>query len=141
MAAGLTRLVEPWDSPFNLERPIPWAYTPVRGKADKPPYVTHLRMFVGKGAVFEYPDQQVTLSGLQARGNLADILLVVEAAETVPWTMPEVLPYEADRPLPPLGGTFKDGFYGLFADGSVRFIRHDTDERTIRAYITGRMAE
>ena len=39
------------------------------------------------------------------------------------WTRPEGLPYDADRPLPPLGGfmgTGKGQFYAAFADGSVK---------------------
>jgi hypothetical protein len=91
-------------------------------------------MFIGGGAAFDRP-------GGVRRENLADpanTILVVEAAGPVLWTMPEGLPYDPDAPLPPLGSAFPEGFFALMADGSVRFIRHDTDERVIRAYITGK---
>jgi hypothetical protein len=91
-------------------------------------------MFIGGGAAFDKAEG----AGLQSLADPENTLLVVEAAEAVPWTEPEGLLYDPDQPLPPLGGAFKDGFHALFADGSVRFIPHTTDEQTIRAYITGR---
>jgi hypothetical protein len=54
----------------------------------------------------------------------------------VPWPKPEELEYDRAKPLPKLGGQFPDGFYAAFADGKVRFIRRDTDEKTLRAWIT-----
>ncbi len=47
--------------------------------------------------------------------------MVVEAAQGVPWTKPEDLPYDSDKPLPKLGGLFEGGFNAAFCDGSVRF--------------------
>jgi hypothetical protein len=91
-------------------------------------------MFAGGGAAFDKPGG-VSLGSLR---DPANTLLVVEAAEAVPWTMPEALPYDPDKPLPSLGGTIEGGFFAVFADGSVRFIGHDADEQTIRAYITGK---
>src|SRR5437588_694216 len=57
-------------------------------------------------------------------------LLVVEAAEVVPWTRPVDLVYDPKGPLPRLGGHFKDGSLALFAEGSVAFIKDDIDEPT-----------
>jgi len=68
--------------------------------------------------------------------GLSATILIVEAAEPVPWPKPEELPYDPKKPLPKLGGLFSDGFYAAFADGKVRFIRRDTDEKLIRAMIT-----
>ena len=62
--------------------------------------------------------------------------LVVEADEPVPWTKPEDLFYEPGKPLPRLGGLFRDGFNCVLADTSVRFIPRQTKEETIRALIT-----
>ena len=44
-------------------------------------------------------------------------------------------------PLPLLGGMYNDGFHAAFADGSVRFIRKETAEFTLRALITPRGGE
>lgn len=78
----------------------------------------------------------------------------MEAANPVPWTKPADLAYAPDEPLPALGGLFqkpshlwcytiskKDGFNACFADGKVRFIGRDTDERTLRGLITGNGGE
>jgi hypothetical protein len=62
--------------------------------------------------------------------------MIVEAGTSVPWTKPEDLPYDPGKPLPSLGGLFKDGFSATLFDGSVRFLTRDIDEETIRALIT-----
>jgi hypothetical protein len=125
-----------WDTPGNLHSAGPnmlKIYAPVGRKPMLPGYTCY-RIFSGKESAFDRP-AGVSLDDL---ADPANTILVVEAHEPVFWMQPEGLPYDPDGPLPPLGGTFKDGFYALMADGSVRFIRHDTDEQTIRAYITGR---
>ncbi len=130
------KLDQPWDSPQNRAAFVPITPTilvPV-GRGALPRGYTCYRMFAGKEAAFDKP-------GGVRREDLADpahTILVVEAREPVFWTQPEGLPYDPAGPLPSLGGTFKEGFYALMADGSVRFIRHDTDERLIRSYITGK---
>jgi hypothetical protein len=47
---------------------------------------------------------------------------------------------DPNGPLPALVGEFtqdgREGFNAVFADGKVRFIRGDIDERTLRAFIT-----
>ena len=66
--------------------------------------------------------------------------LIVEVGEdqAVTWTKPDDLPFDPDpkQPLPKLGGLFGDGFHAAFCDGSVRFLRHDIGEQTLRALIT-----
>jgi hypothetical protein len=63
-------------------------------------------------------------------------LLLVEAGESVPWTRPEDLPFEADKPLPRLGGLFTDGFHAAFCDNSALFIPRAIPEDRLRALIT-----
>jgi hypothetical protein len=46
------------------------------------------------------------------------------------------LPYDANKPLPRLGGTFKKSFQTALADGSVRGVSRETSEETLRAAIT-----
>jgi hypothetical protein len=63
-------------------------------------------------------------------------LLIVEGGTAVPWTKPEDIVYDPDKPLPSLGGVFKDGIVAGLGDGSVRFLTRNLDEETIRALIT-----
>ncbi len=131
-------LEEPWDSPQNkpLLEKIPKCYMTGTERKDWVG-MTHYQTFVGPGTAFE-------------QGDLSDRLLVVEAANPVPWTKPEDLTYAPDKPLPALGGLFQQpihlwcyvigrrrGFNTCFGDGSVRFIYSDTDEQTLRGLITG----
>jgi hypothetical protein len=94
---------------------------------------TKYRVFIGKGAAFE---QGKRLTEKDFTDGLDKTILIVEAGEAVPWPKPEELAYDPAKPLPKLGGTFPDGFYAAFADGSVRFIKNGTDEKLLRAMIT-----
>jgi hypothetical protein len=62
-------------------------------------------------------------------------ILLVEAKRDIPWTKPEDIPYAADKPVPKLGGYFENGFIAAIADGSVRFIADNLDEKTMRLLI------
>jgi hypothetical protein len=130
------RLDEPWDSPHNLELlpKMPKLYAPFDGRPTSQPYTTFYQVFVGKGTAFEGP------KGLRLSGDFPDgtsrTFLIVEAGEAVPWTKPEDLLYDADKPLPRLGGLFKDSFRVVFADCSVHSVKKDAKEIAIRAAIT-----
>jgi hypothetical protein len=131
------RLDEPWDSPHNLRllSQMPRTYAPPPGKAWKvPPYHTVCHVFVGPGTAFEGQE------GLQFPSDfpdgLSNTLLFVEAGEPVPWTKPEDLPYDPERPLPELRCLFHDGFRACMADASRRFVPKRTNQATLRAAIT-----
>jgi RNA polymerase sigma factor (sigma-70 family) len=66
----------------------------------------------------------------------SNTLMVVEAADAVPWTKPDDLPFSANAPLPRLGGSMRGGFAALFADGRVRFLDQPVEEWVIRCLIT-----
>ena len=66
----------------------------------------------------------------------SNTILVVEAAQAVPWTKPDELVYDPQKPLPPLGGHFPAVFAVGMADGSVHFIKQGIKESTLRALIT-----
>jgi len=130
-------LDEAWDSPHNIEllSEMPTTYAPPPGKrANVPAYHTVCKVFVGKGAAFE------GRNGLRMPADfpegISNTVLVVEAGEPVPWTKPEDLPYDPDQPLPNLRGLFKDGFRVGMADGSMRWLKWDMSEATLRAAIT-----
>jgi hypothetical protein len=123
---------EPWDSPGNQEvlKDTPGVYGSRRGREQGK---TYYQVFVGPGTAFGAP-------GGTSRSKFSDgswdTILVVEAADAVPWTKPEDLPYALDRPLPGLGSPSEKTFLALFADGAVHTIKRDTEEKTLRALIT-----
>jgi hypothetical protein len=130
-------LDEPWDSSHNLpllER-MPGTYAPPPGKkARLPAYHTVCHVFVGKGAAFE--GKEGLLMPADFPDSTSNTILIVEGGAPVPWTKPEDLIYDPDSPLPRLDCLFHDGLRLAVADGSVRFIRKDIGETTLRAAIT-----
>ena len=131
---------EPWDGPHNLplvER-MPKVYAHPWASRKTPPGHTYYRVFVSPSAA---QPRAVFLNGVPtSRGLFSHVpsqpILIVEAADPVPWTKPEELAYDPDKPLPKLGGMFKGGFNALFADATVHFIRRGADPELLRVAIT-----
>ncbi len=136
------RFDEPWDGPNNirlLER-TPKIYS--HPKVD--PMVatkghTHYRVFASRpgakpSALFTdgLPGPKLN----EIPDGTSNTILIVEAAEAVPWTMPEVLLFDRNQPVPKLGGLFKEYFQVALANGSVRSFRNDFPEDKLRAWIT-----
>jgi hypothetical protein len=128
------KLDEAWDSENNkkLLDKMPKVYAPMSGKP-KDKTATHYQVLVGGGAMF---DDKKELRTADVTDGEANTIMIVEAEEAVPWTKPDDLTYDPDKPLPKFGGLFNDGFHAMFADGKVRFIKKDTDEKLLRALIT-----
>jgi hypothetical protein len=128
-------LDEPWDSPHNLPLldQMPSTYAVRSWRVKPPPNTTYFQVFVGKGTPFE-PGRIVTLNDFH-RGP-SETLLFVEAANPVPWTKPEDIPYDPDAPLPQLGGVFPDIMRSATADGFRKTFKKPLDESEIRAMIT-----
>jgi prepilin-type processing-associated H-X9-DG protein len=130
-------LDEPWDSPHNkaLINEMPPTYVcPSRGNVE--PGTTTYRMFVGKGA-FSEKDQGTPIAGIT--DGTSNTIMVVEAAEAVPWTKPDSdLEFDPDaKPsLYGAGSPHPGGFNALFGDGSVRFIKNSIAAQVFRALIT-----
>jgi hypothetical protein len=141
---GSFKLDEPWDSPHNLKllARMPAVYRPPRqGKQEAD--CTFYQVFVGNGTVFER-GMEVTYSvgpGSISDGSVSTIM-IVEAAQVVPWTKPHDLAYAENKPLPELGGLLSDGlFHFVTADGSLHLgvKRGANDEifaKTLRRAIT-----
>jgi hypothetical protein len=129
-------LDEPWDSEHNrplLDR-IPVVYTtPVPGKA-KEPGLTYYQVFVGKSAAFE-DGKRMRLPDDFPDGTM-NTILIVEAGQPVPWTKPEDVPFDPDKPVPRVGGLFTNHFHVAFADGTVRCFSKGISELTLRGLIT-----
>jgi hypothetical protein len=137
------RLDEPWDSPHNIRLlPVVPSYYKIPGVATGNPHGTFYQAIVGPGAGWELlPDakQQFGARGLRLTdfpGGTSETILLVEAADDVPWTAPLDVRYEPNGPAPRLGGAFKDGFHVAMANGSVHFVRRSLGEETLKAAIT-----
>jgi Protein of unknown function (DUF1559) len=133
------KLDEPWDSPSNkpLVEKMPAIFAPL-GPGSNSRGSTFFQVLVGPGTLFG------DKAGLDLRSipdGADSTLIIIEAAEAVPWTKPADLTYDPKGPLPRFGGHFKEGSLALFADGSVAFIRAKIDEPTLRALITRDGAE
>ncbi len=141
------RFDEPWDGPNNIKlvEMMPKIYRhPMADGKKLPAGQTHYRTFASRpgaasSAIFtdglRGPKLQNILDGT------SNTILVVEAEEAVPWTMPEILLYDRNQPLPKLGGFFAGGFNAALGDGSVKFFRSTMPESQLRAWITRDGAE
>ena len=69
----------------------------------------------------------------------SNTILIVEANRDIPWTKPEDIPFigfDANGPLPDLGGFTPRGFNAAFADGSVHFLLQSINPKVLKALIT-----
>jgi hypothetical protein len=144
------RFDEPWDSEHNkkLLPRMPSVYAPPPGVKTKQPHSTFYRGLAGKEALFvvggpspggvagRLPRPSFGRRMVAITDGASSTLMVVEAGEAVPWTKPDDLVYDAKKLVPKLGGAFPEGFHALFADGAVRLIKKDIDEKTLRRLIT-----
>src|SRR5439155_13938759 len=94
------KLDEPWDSEHNkkLLEKMPKVYAPV-GVKTRAPHTTFYQAFVGPGAAFE-DGMKVKLTNFF--DGTSNTLMVAEAAEPVPWTKPDDLPFDPKKPPPAL---------------------------------------
>jgi hypothetical protein len=125
---------EPWDGPANqavLAR-MPRVFA-APGDVRAADGLTHYQVLVGPGTAFERPDFKARLGDF-SRGA-AQTILVVEAADPVPWTKPRDLPYDPDGPLPKVGGVVGKGLHALFVDGTVRWIQAREQESELRRLV------
>jgi prepilin-type processing-associated H-X9-DG protein len=143
-------LDEPWDSPHNLALlpKMPRTYkAPADAVPGGEPYTTFYQVFTGPDTAFEVSH------GPQLRNDfpksVSATILVIEAGDAVPWTKPQDLEYDSDKPLPKLGGLFtspgrfrllpssrRKGANVLLADGSARFVDASTPEHAWRYAIS-----
>jgi hypothetical protein len=125
---------EPWDSPHNkaLLTPMPKVFAHPKYPEATAQGLTYYRVFTGDHTPF--PAGRV-LSIAEIRDGPAKTMLIVEAADPVPWTKPDELAYDPAEPLPRLGGHFRRGFLAAMADGTARLVGPGVSERTLRSAI------
>jgi hypothetical protein len=137
-------LDEPWDSPHNIQllKRMPKEYARP-GDPDAAEFRTCYRVFMGEAAPFPLPGPwqgETPPKGRRLPRDFPDgtskTLFIVEAADAVPWTKPDELVYDPDKPLPKLGRSPEGDFQVSLMDGSVRTLPKNTSEKTLRAYIT-----
>jgi hypothetical protein len=129
------KLDEPWDSPHNLALlpKMPRTFEHFHGRVAPQPHTTYYRVFVGPGTAFEGP---VGMSLNDFPDGKSDTILVVEAAEAVPWTQPAELSCRPECAMPAVGGHFPEGFLAARADGSTAIARAPFIEDALRAGAT-----
>jgi hypothetical protein len=91
-------LEEPWDSPHNqaLIEKIPKVYRDMLGH---PAGITHFQLVAGPGTPF----QKDGLTWNDFPDGRANTILIVDAADGVPWTKPADLQYNPDAPMSVIG--------------------------------------
>jgi hypothetical protein len=127
---------EPWDSPHNkkLIAQMPKVFShPKHPEADAQG-LTYYRVFTGPMTPF--PPGRLSRIPADFTDGTSNTILIVEAADPVPWTKPDELVYDPQKPLPRLGGHFRGGTVVGMADGMTRIVGPGVSEQTLRAAIT-----
>jgi Protein of unknown function (DUF1559) len=129
------KLDEPWDSAHNkkLLRYMPREFYPMVQVKTRERFSTFYQVFTGPQTPF--PDKG-SLSLKDIKDGTSNTFLIIEAKKAVPWTKPEDLSYDADKPVPAVGGFFPEGFHAALANGWVYWFPNTLSESTRRAGIT-----
>jgi hypothetical protein len=143
------KLDEPWDSPHNkaLIPLMPKTYLRP-GKEPTADGITHYLAVTGNSSAFDINHPNVLRRGknvgpaFAAGMTVADItdgtsntILVVTAAQGVPWTKPD----DFDMNAGPIASRLNTEFAGtnvLMADGSIRFLLPTVPEQSLKAFMT-----
>jgi prepilin-type processing-associated H-X9-DG protein len=129
------KLDEPWDSEHNkkLIARMPKVYA-MPGKSKPGDTDTYYRVFVGNGAGFDW------LMGGKITGitdGTSNTLMVITAADAVPWTKPDELEFDPDKDMTKLFGKVVNGKAQVaMFDGSVHTLKKLPSRETTNALIT-----
>lgn len=130
------KLDEPWDSDHNkaLLDKMPKIFASP-GDAAKPGMTRYL-VPTGEGTIFPAPDDAMTLAHVSDGCSKTILIVEAEAAKAVPWTKPEDLPVNLDKPHAGLKNARPTGFVAAFADGHVQVIPADVAAKVLAAAFT-----
>ncbi len=121
---------EPWDSEHNkklIERGAKFFSLP----SDKGNQYCGYLAITGPGTIFDETAQPMSFRKIT--DGTSRTIWLVEAKSKIPWSKPEDLKIDAEKPLPKLGGVLPDGFTASYADGSVQHVPGTVNEKTLRA--------
>jgi beta-lactamase regulating signal transducer with metallopeptidase domain len=132
------RFDEPWDGPNNskLLARIPKIYRHPDAATDSTE--SNYAILVGEETIFP-PTKAPKI--FEITDGTSDTIMLIETKKSIPWTKPEDIEYEKDKPIPLMGGFSESGFNAAFADGSVRFLAKTLNESLLRSMITARGGE
>jgi beta-lactamase regulating signal transducer with metallopeptidase domain len=127
-------LDEPWDSVNNrkvlAKMPAVYRHPSDSTKSSDAAYF----VLTGPDTLFSGAEGKTFV---EVTDGTSHTILSVEAKRDIPWTKPEDIPYDADQPLPALGGWLDgEAFEVGMADGSVRMVSNKIDEKMWRALVT-----
>ncbi len=128
------KLDEPWDSENNkkLLDQMPKVYAIPGQKAGASE--THYRVFAGNGAAFEWVKGVRLIDYTDGTSNT---LMVVTAANAVPWTKPDELEFDPDAdPTKQIGLVVNGRWQFVMGDGSVRSLNKFPPKDTMKALVT-----
>lgn len=126
-------LNEPWDSEHNKKLMLAMPRIFALEDANQQNSNTYFQSFSGKGTAFE-PNVDVRFQDVV--DGSSNTIMFAESAKAVPWTKPEDINFNSNKPLPQLGGHFGKGFHVVMLDGSLRALGQNIKESTLKALIT-----
>jgi uncharacterized protein DUF1559 len=124
------KMDEPWDSEHNKQL-VKEAADLFSVPGETPGEDCGYFLVTGPGTAFDKDQPPSELRNII--DGTSNTIGLVEAKRAIPWTKPEDIEIDPDKPLPKLGGFFDEGFGVGFLDTHVAFLPNDFDEKTLRA--------